>query len=283
MLVRNSIHSFFPGILQHCELPLPLQMKISFPSSVNEVSGTLNWAVIRFWSWCESPWTRCLLGGFCVASRIPLSVKDGSCEGASGNCDSYYGCLVSCSVQCQLLRLCSTPASLTDWGGGKHVSGESDAECECKLWQIASNAVQLATRTVSTPARLCDWVSGGHDSGCSVWAAAAPPGTLWWEWFWRSKQLWLLVQQVISLVEFYWLGGGRDAYNCKCDWLQRGEPDSVRHWSVRLQHSCTRGACVHIQGWRVERHRVLHRVAWLILMNVTLWFTPTDRLLERLY
>lgn len=55
-------------------------------------------------------------GAFCVASRIPLSVNDGSCEGASGKCDSNYGCLVSCSVQRQLLRLCSTPVSMTDCG-----------------------------------------------------------------------------------------------------------------------------------------------------------------------
>lgn len=77
---------------------------------------TLNRAVISLGSCCESLWMRCLLGVFVWACRIPLSVNDGSCEGASGKCDSTYGCLVSCSIQHQLLRLCSTPVCMTDCG-----------------------------------------------------------------------------------------------------------------------------------------------------------------------
>ena len=71
---------------------------------------------------------------FCVASRIPLSVNDGSCEGASGKCDSNYGCLVSCSVKCQLLRLWRTPVCMTDCYWGKHVSGEHNAEWRKDEW-----------------------------------------------------------------------------------------------------------------------------------------------------
>lgn len=51
-----------------------------------------------------------------MASKIPLSVKDSSCKGASGKCESNPGTLVSCSTQHQLLGPCSTRVSVTDWG-----------------------------------------------------------------------------------------------------------------------------------------------------------------------
>lgn len=62
----------------------------------------------------------------CVAGKIPLSVKDGSCEGASGKCESNPGTLVSCSIQHQLLGPCSSRVSVTDCGWGE--SSKSDAE-----------------------------------------------------------------------------------------------------------------------------------------------------------
>lgn len=94
-------------------------------------------------------------GAFCVASRIPLSVNDGSCEGASGKCDSNYGCLVSCSIQRQLLKLCSTPVSMTDCGRGKHVSGENNAECS----KVECNSGYNCGRSRQTAAR-CSWPLG---------------------------------------------------------------------------------------------------------------------------
>lgn len=65
-------------------------------------------------------------GRSCVAGEIPLSVKDGSCEGAPGKCESKPGALVSGSIQHQLLGLCSTWVSVTDCGWGE--SSNSDAE-----------------------------------------------------------------------------------------------------------------------------------------------------------
>lgn len=70
------------------------------------MSGTLNGYVISFGRRCESLWMRCFLGPIYVAGRLLLSVNDGSCEGASGKCDSKYGCSFSCSISHQLLRPC---------------------------------------------------------------------------------------------------------------------------------------------------------------------------------
>lgn len=176
-------------------------------------------------------------GLFCVASRIPLSVNDGSCEDASGKSDSNDGCLVSCSIQCQLLRLCSMPASMTDCGWGKHVSGGNGAErskCECNSSlqprRIAANSssVQLATWTVAASARLWQvWQSlcDEHNSACSVWAAAtaaAQADRLWWVILVIKAALTAGAASYHSSGDC-WLVRGRDEHNYnKCDWLPMG-------------------------------------------------------------
>lgn len=223
----NTFMAFY-GVLHHSQLPVLGLDNNHLPSS----------GMRRVWLWI-GPWSalgfavdEMFIGAFCVASKIPLSVNDGSCEDASGKCDSNYGCLVSCSVQCQLLRQCSTPVSMTDCGWGKHVSGENDAERSkgwvqlwLHLWQIMANSSSCSWMLglrLHHPNLWQVWLSiwDEHNSVFSVWAAAEGD-RLWWEWFWWSKQLWLLVQQVITLVVFASWGRGCDEHgDNKCDWLQ---------------------------------------------------------------
>lgn len=133
-------------------------------------------------------------GLLCVASRIPLSVKDGSCEAASGKCVSDYGCLVSCSVRCQLLRLCCTPVSMTDCGRGERVSGEADAErrgCDCgygrtqcgpdrgTAWLkdvcVGRHAVARAKPVIKAAPTAAAAAAASPHSGGACWLFAATP------------------------------------------------------------------------------------------------------------
>lgn len=153
------------------------------------------WDACGFEQVCDPPWLlrgECVSHMFtevsCVASRISLSMNDGSCEGASSKCDSNYGCLVSCSMPSQLLRLRSTPVSMTDCGWGKHIHRATQGvQLWIQLWLIMANnsSMQLATRTVAASAwvwRVWLTVRDKHNLGCSVWAAAAQTLSLRWEW-----------------------------------------------------------------------------------------------------
>lgn len=79
---------------------------------------------------------------------------------------------------------------------------------------------------------ICD----GHDSVCYVWAAAAHADSLWWEWFWWSKRLWLLVQQVITLVEFAgWAEAVMNAATTSvtdCGWDEQGSVKNCSRYSI---------------------------------------------------
>lgn len=200
--VRKYIHSIFcvpnpfPGLDSNC-----------FSLQLDEVHVNVNRAAICFGPCCESLWKSCLLALFVwpvgshlvwmmAAVRVPL---------ASVTPD--YGCLVSCSVQRQLLGLCSTPVSTADCGWGEHVSGGKDAErsegesnpgCTHGSQSITENIILviLATWIVTALVQLWwVWPSLG-DRHTYVCVGSVVRVILW------SRQLWLLVQQVIAVVEF---------------------------------------------------------------------------------
>lgn len=137
----------------------------------------------------------------------PLSVNDGSCMDASGNCESNYGCSVSCSKQGQLLGL--------TWH-----SSERDGlwlRWACLWWERCGNAgghvngLHLRRRTQTSPQLswlLRPWLRRAN-------AASVTKSKSCWAWFWFlcvggcckwetdcgecswwSKRLWLLVPQV---------------------------------------------------------------------------------------
>lgn len=174
------------------------------------MSGTLNGRVISFGWRRESLWNEMFSWALCMAGRLLLSVNDGSCEGASGKCDSKYGCSVSCSIEHQLLRpCCSTSVSMTVCGWGKHVSGDGDAErsigvCNpgyrhCRWWQKAALCSQLLDCISSTLASVIEVVMSVEPCvGHAASQADRPP----WERRWWSEWCHLLVQQVITQVEF---------------------------------------------------------------------------------
>lgn len=104
----------------------------------------------------------------------------------------------------------------------------------------ASATLATAVADQGKAAARCSWLAGlrlqqpgcGKCGGVSVWASAAQADRLWRERFWWSKQLWLLVQQVITLVESAgWAGAAMNTTTTSvtdCCW---GEQDSVKHCS----------------------------------------------------
>ena len=76
--VSSSIVSYLSPGLDNNQLPPPVERgECDSERSCDELCLLLCVSVEEMFT-----------GAFCVASRIPLSVNDGSCEGASGKCDS---------------------------------------------------------------------------------------------------------------------------------------------------------------------------------------------------